>query len=187
MLKEMDLCGIPIGDAGAESFAQALVSNTTLKTLTIGALGGAGLNAIALNAIASCLPGMHGLKSLTVKYLIGLTTQCMDSFLNALERNTELEHVYLTPTTTDDSWLLAEIMPQVKHQMALNRGGKRILKSESHVPASLWPRILARMSNDPDGIFFFLREKPDVLINKPPARVSRKRKRGWLNGLFGRM
>jgi hypothetical protein len=46
--------------------------------------------------------------------------------------------------------------------------------------------ILAKSSSNPDVLYYFLREKPDVLINKPtPARVSRRRKReGWFGGWF---
>jgi hypothetical protein len=69
---------------------------------------------------------------------------------------------------------------KVDYQIELHRGGKRILKATGHIPLGLWPLILARSSNSPNVLNFFLREKPDVLINKRPApiRVSRKRKLG---------
>jgi len=168
-LKGIILHGNPIGDDGIASLAHALRCNTGLTTLKIS--GKVGLSVLALH-----LPLIHGLKNLDVYDLNALTSQCTGTFLEALERNTELETVDLqVADNTANEGLVDEIMPKVRHQLALNRGGKRILKYEGHVPSSLWPRILARSSNNLDVIYHFLREKPDVLINKPP--VSR--------GLFG--
>jgi hypothetical protein len=70
-----------------------------------------------------------------------------------------------------------EVMPQVKRLLALNRGGRRLLSAtgESVPPLNQWPRILARSSNNADVLFHFLREIPNVLVEKAG---SRKRKRG---------
>lgn len=169
-----------VGDAGAAALAQALTSNTTLSYLEIQG----GFSEPGLNAFSSCLPSMRGLKSLSF-YLHCLSPQNAIQFLEALSRNTELEHVDLSGGPDIDS-LFKEMKPKVELQMTLNRAGKRILRSESQVPDSLWPLILAKSSKKPDVLYFFLREKPGVLINKPPppARNSRKRKRGWFDGWF---
>lgn len=43
--------------------------------------------------------------------------------------------------------------------MALNRAGRRILVApQSTVPISLWPRILAKSSNNADVLYHFLRQ-----------------------------
>lgn len=88
--------------------------------------------------------------------------------------------IFTWPLRTVNSLLIIfddpEMVPQVDYLTALNRGGRRILKSdENRVPNSLWPLILAKSSNIPNVLYYFLRKKPDVLVNTSPA--SRKRKR----------
>jgi hypothetical protein len=169
----------PIGDDGAVALAQALTSNTTLTSLSL-----SGLSEKALVDFAECLPLMNGLKHLDLQYLKGLTKDGAATFLKGIKANTELEQVafadvlWVDPCTKK---LSDELAPQIQYQMALNRAGKRILKSQGHVPDSLWPLVLAGSSNNPDALYFFLREKPDVLINKPPppspTRVSKAQER----------
>jgi hypothetical protein len=181
-LTKLYLCNTLYGDTGAKAFAGALVNNRTLKSLEIGGFG-----EVAMNALARHLPSMKGLKELTMNALKGLTPQSVNSLLNALERNNELEKLTIYnafDTSPNDKKLIDEVRPKLMNQVALNRAGKRILRSESHVPSALWPLILERSCKNPDALFYFLREKPDVLINKAPVRASRKRKRGWLSGLF---
>lgn len=50
-----------------------------------------GLDAMGLGAIASCLARTNSLRELLIYSLNGMTRQCTDSFLKALESNTELE------------------------------------------------------------------------------------------------
>jgi len=72
---------------------------------------------------------------------------------------------------------LEAVMRMINHLLMLNRASRRIIKNDT-LPCVLWPRILARSSDSPDAIYFFLGEKPDILVKKPPV-VSRKRKRDW--------
>lgn len=163
---------------------RCLTHNTTLTILRIG-----GFTKHGMIAFASCLPSMYGLKKLDMFELHGVTSEGSNAFLDALEDNTELEYVAVDASITADfetRELLDDMRSKMKYQMALNKAGKRILKSdENDVPGGLWPLILEQSSHNPDALYFFLRKKPDVLINKPlSAGVSRKRKRSWFSGWF---
>lgn len=174
-LKEVSLTSNPIGDAGADALTQALTVNTTLKDIRLDGVGHRGLDLIACH-----LPAMSGLTRITIFDLNGLTPQIVDSFIEALERNTELESVCLRAYNDPDAERLIEgIMPRVNHQMLLNHGGKRIL-SEHNVLNGLWPEILARSSKEPDVLFYFLRERPGLLIYDPALGMSWKQKLFWL-------
>lgn len=134
-LKEVSLTSNPIGDAGADALTQALTVNTTLKDIRLDGVGHRGLDLIACH-----LPAMSGLTRITIFDLNGLTPQIVDSFIEALERNTELESVCLRAYNDPDAERLIEgIMPRVNHQMLLNHGGKRIL-SEHNFLNGLWPK-----------------------------------------------
>jgi hypothetical protein len=120
---------------------------------------------------------MNGLKTLVFYgYIPGYTSEIRNSFLLALEQNTTLETFDFNPIYRD-----FKVMRQVGRLLALNRGGRRLLSatSESVPPLNYWPRILARSSTDrihnADVLFHFLREIPNVLMEKAG---SRKRKRG---------
>jgi hypothetical protein len=67
-------------------------------------------------------------------------------------------------------------MPQVKHLLALNRGGRRLLSAtgESVPPLNYWPRILAKSSDNAVVLFYFLREIPHVLVAKAGSREHKR-------------
>lgn len=169
-LEKICLRDNPIGNDGAAALAKALTSNATLTSLSASRFSQQGVI-----AFAKCLPFMNNLKHLEMQYLNGLTKEGAETFLKGVEANTELEQVTLANTQ--------HLELQIKYQMALNQAGKRILKSQGHVPDSLWPLVLAKSSNNPDALYFFLREKPEVLINKPPPNVPVSEKhKSWLSG-----
>jgi hypothetical protein len=121
---------------------------------------------------------MNGLKTLHVGYsdTSCYTSEIGYSFVLALEENTALESLDFSDMRRD-----YEVMHQVERLLALNCGGRRLLSvtGESVPPLNYWPRILARSSTDriqnADVLFHFLREIPNVLVEKAG---SRKRKRG---------
>jgi Ran GTPase-activating protein (RanGAP) involved in mRNA processing and transport len=172
------LSGNPIGDEGAASFAEALIENTVMTTLRIAEFGDLGLN-----AFARTLPLLRRVETIEFCWLKEITSNTTSSFLRGLEQNTEIRRIaFCDPDDAHDEMPehVSSIMPQVERLLALNRGGRRILKS-LNVPASLWPLILARSCDNPDVLFYFLCEKPAELIGakKPDraTRVTRKRKR----------
>lgn len=56
--------------------------------------------------------------------------------------------------------LVEEMTTKANHEVVLNHGGKRILKSKSHVPNALWTLILERSSMNPDVLFSFCVKSP---------------------------
>ena len=118
-LEVLNVRNNPVGNDGAASFAKVLVSNTTLKTLRISHFGETGLN-----VFSSCLPSMNGLRTLNLSNIDGLSLQSASQFLEALERNTELDEVAISASDckSDTGRLIDEMKPKVELQMTLNRG-----------------------------------------------------------------
>jgi hypothetical protein len=167
-LKDLNLRNNFIGDDGATSIAEMLTRNESIEKVCI-----EGFTLKVLTAFATRLSSMTGLKTLIVdshnfrgyNYVVG------KSFAVALEQNTTLETFDFDTMRRD-----LKVMPQVERLLALNRGGRRLLfaTGESVPPLNYWPRILARSSDNADVLFHFLREIPNVLVDKAG---SRKRKR----------
>jgi hypothetical protein len=167
-LKSLNLVSRGIGNSGAYALAAALKRNCTLEDLDLynNEIGDEGIT-----ALAGALLSNRSIKSIDVggTQNDGLTAETETAILKAIERNTSLRYFGvkgMSPMTSG----------KVGYLLLLNRGGRRILSSRSHVPLSYWPRILAKSSSKADVLFFFLRQKNDTLIPRPPA--ARKRKRG---------
>lgn len=155
-----------VGNEGAAKIAEMLTVNTTVKDLRIITDD----TERGLKVIAQYLPQMHGLKVLSIKSSEDISLETERAFVRSLQRNTALEHVHFK----DEAKLTAETMTKIQHLLELNRGGRRTLSYDPEVPLNYWPRILANSSDKPNVLYFFLQEKPDVLI---PTCRSRKRKR----------
>jgi hypothetical protein len=87
---------------------------------------------------------MRGIKALHINWLKNLTPEGASHFLEALERNTELEDVSLRNGFTHR--LIKEMRPKMELQMALNRAGKRISSSRramfpTHYGPKYWPGL----------------------------------------------
>jgi hypothetical protein len=128
---------------------------------------------------------MNGLKTLEVESS-GYTSKIGNSFVLALEQNTTLETFdfyaeignsfglnlvqNMTLEIFDFEAMRGDfkVMPQVKHLLALNHGGRRLLSATGRSAPLLnyWPRILARSSDNADVLFHFIREIPNVLVAK---------------------
>jgi Ran GTPase-activating protein (RanGAP) involved in mRNA processing and transport len=189
-----------MGEVGASAMAAALESNTSLRTFNIlNNMIGNGAVRIAqaltrnctldgiymdcpdesLDAAATCIPHMSALKRLSLCGINTFTAEHGGALCQAIYRNTVLEQFRLgrgDDFSPDYATNIVETMKQVNHLLALNRGGRRILSSELEVPRSLWPRVLALSKYEPDVIYFFLKEKPDVFF-KRSALGKRKRNR----------
>jgi Ran GTPase-activating protein (RanGAP) involved in mRNA processing and transport len=168
-LKDLELGDNSICDDGATSIAEMLTRNESIEKVCIGGFGEKGLMAFAMR-----LSSMNGLKTLKVDNGItrGYTSEIGNSFVLALEQNTTLETFDFAAMRSD-----IKVIPQVDRLLALNRGGRRLLTvtGESVPPLNYWPHILAKSSDNADVLFHFLREIPNVLVEKAG---SRKRKRG---------
>jgi Ran GTPase-activating protein (RanGAP) involved in mRNA processing and transport len=166
-LRHLEITLNPIGEQAASILGEALRANHTLRSLDLSK---------SINALIGSIPHMSGLLSLSVSYVEEVDSEQASTFLKAIECNTTLESLDLG-VRGESNKHLTEIMPQVRRLTALNRAGRRILKSETEVARSLWPHILGRSSgNNPEAIYFFLRENPHLFKKK--QSVLGKRKRG---------
>lgn len=174
-LAEVDFQKNSIDDDGAVCFAQMLTENMSLQNVHIGCFGKHGLE-----AFVTCIPQMLGVVTFKISSdLTSFTSDTGKDFVEALEQSVQLHNITLyDPTCANDQ--VDAIMPKVNHLLTLNRGGRMFLKTPS-VPRALWSHILGASSQDADVLFFFLREKCDVLFKKTvffeKSRVARKRRR----------
>lgn len=163
VLKKLEFYGV--GELERNT-VQAVVDMTTTNAPALRELTLAGYYVskeeafLVANALSSdsCV-----LKRLSVR-LDGFTSEICDAFLTAVERNTTLENLYLydercRPEQPENLYK-TRLMSRANHLLTLNRGGRRILRSESDVPRSLWPLVLAKSANKADVITSFSRRNP---------------------------
>jgi Ran GTPase-activating protein (RanGAP) involved in mRNA processing and transport len=171
-LRNLDIRYNKIGN-GAVRIAQALTRNCTLEKIDMDCSGE------SLDAVATCIPHMSGLKGLFLYEINNFTADHGHAFCGAFSRNAVLEQSCFFQgdgCSPDCATNIVKTIKHVNHLLTLNRGGRRILSSEREVPRSLWPRVLALSKDKPDVIYFFLKEKPDVFFKKG-ALGKRKRHR----------
>jgi hypothetical protein len=63
-------------------------------------------------------------------------------------------------------------LPKIRQNLAINRVGGNRLLSVPIIPAGLWARVMERSSNEPDGIYYLLTERPDIVT---PTRKRKNR------------
>lgn len=163
-LEELNLCGNTIGDEGAIALASVISSNRNIRHLYLSRNNIGPEGAVA---IARALSVNSTLRVLS----LGANPIAVDgarALLNALEHNTSLQTSYFY----GDRWFDG-FTAKVNRFMKLNRGGRKILNSHD-VPRSLWPYILAKSSKEPDVIYYFLQQKPE-LFKKQSLLGKRKR------------
>jgi Ran GTPase-activating protein (RanGAP) involved in mRNA processing and transport len=72
------------------------------------------------------------------------------SLIQAMETNVTLHHLEMSKNQLDPV-----ILGTLELAMQTNRSGRYLLRQE-RVPLSLWPRVLARVSEQPDMLYYFL-------------------------------
>jgi len=169
-LKSLRLSSRSIGNNGARALAGGLEQDCALEELILYS-NGIGDEGVA--TIATALRSNRSLKALNLA-ANDYGVDGVVSIAEMLEHNTTLENIICPFRGTERRGLQAHA--KIGHLVTLNRGGRRILSSQPEVPRNYWSRILANSSDKPDVLYFFLREKPDVLIPRLPMS-GRKRKR----------
>jgi hypothetical protein len=148
---------------------ESLQYTTKLKELSIAGLGEAGM---VLFARGLC--NMSSLRSICIDGFQNGDNQYSEEFfkslVESLEVNTTLWSLSLRGIDSDDAMAKA-YLPKIRYLLAINRVGRTSLLT-ADAPVGVWPRVMARCSTDPDGIFFSLTGKPDMIV--VPSR-----KRSW--------
>lgn len=161
----LDCCNLH--DEGARHIANLLNENQSIRSLKLG------FNRIKPEgavAIANALRTNTSLEELDLELNpIGEKGAC--ALIEALEdHNTSLHRL---------SFFVSEsFKAKAERLTALNRAGRKILNVHD-LPRSLWPHILAKSSDKPDVIYYFLQQKPELFMKEPSPspRHLGKRKR----------
>jgi Ran GTPase-activating protein (RanGAP) involved in mRNA processing and transport len=153
-LKELKIAFNSINDEGAKAIANSLAYNKTLEWLS---LRRNGIGNVGATAFAEKLPYMHGLIELL------LTKNDVDqvgvsALLDGLRSNVQLEYLSVEELVSEPH--SREIMQLLR----LNKAGRRIFHEENSVAPDLWPRVYGRICEEPDILFHFVSQKPDVLM-----------------------
>lgn len=115
---------------------------------------------------ASHLPEIKYLKKTSLKPNPWAGEDCEAALLNGLEANLSLEYI--------DSLVGVKSANLLRHFVTINRGGRRLLSSPTHVPIGVWPQVLARAGKvtywastpqddkvaQVSAVFFLLRNSP---------------------------
>jgi hypothetical protein len=151
---------------------EALQHATKLTELTI-----AQMDEDGMVSFAQGLTHMSSLRQLNIGFQ-GIDNHYSEEFFkslcDSLEINTTLWSLSLRGIDSDNVMAKA-YLPRIRYLLAINRVGRSSLLT-ANVPVGVWANVLARCPKDPDGIFFVLTGKPDLL-----ARPSRKRSRRELS------
>ncbi len=154
------------GQYPAATIIESLQHATKLKELTI-----AGLDKVGMILFVQGLENMTSLRSLRLGFQNNdnhYSEEFFKSLLDSLELNTTLWSLSLRGIDSDDAMAKA-YLPRIRYLLSINRVGRTSLLT-ADAPVGVWPRVMARCATDPDGLFFSLTGKPDIL-----AVPSRKR------------
>jgi hypothetical protein len=153
-LRTLVLSRNPIGDDGVRGLVSLLISNPSVRSLSLidCETWGPGCS-----ALASGLARMTGLRDL---YVDREMEDFADEVLASLQCNTTLRHLWTGCTARlvqrDPTWRIVE------YYLHLNRCKRQALL-ESGMPVALFPHILEGVSSTPALTYYFLRQKPDLV------------------------
>jgi hypothetical protein len=152
--------------------SEVMQANTNLKSLTI-----CHMNEANVITFAEIVANMRGLRKLAFDHC-HFSEECFRALQESLERNDSLWTLSFENTSMQDQFLKAAVsLQRIRYLLAINRVGRHRLMTVP-APVGLWARVLERSSNEPNGIYFVLTEKPDILAQ------SAKRKREWDEDCF---
>jgi hypothetical protein len=153
---------LPVGGIHHESLAtvilEALQHNTSVKALTISDMHNDDI-----------LTFTHGLRNMIKLRKLDIIApnifDCKQRFLQTLQESLE-QNTSLCQLSIDGVHSSHDIMPylsRIRYLLATNLVGRHTLMATPNVPVGLWVLVLARSSTKPDGIYFALTEKPDII------------------------
>jgi NLR family CARD domain-containing protein 3 len=154
-LEEVYLNYNRINDTGAEALAEGLRQNSTLRVLCMNSneVGDQGCQ-----ALARALKGNTSLRDLSLERntisIVGAGAIQM-----ALRKN-------YTITTISLDWnnMPARHAASIQILCRANKAGRGFLANAGWNSEAVWPAFLERLNHDPDLLYFFLREKLDLLL-----------------------
>lgn len=143
-----------IDSEGATILANALTENTTLQVLQLSSnqvrdMGAQAFGRVLANENTS-------LKRLCLERNM-ITSKGVEMLLEALRRNVSLDYLELDKRAT------GVMHQEVEFVLQTNRAGRHLLRQEQqHVPIGLWVFVLQKISKQPDMLFYFLQQVPNL-------------------------
>lgn len=113
-----------------------------------------------MNTFVQSLPYLHGLRRFKLYSTHVVPPSMVSAITDAFEQDNAVGRYNTTLEKLDLRTELNVDRTRLDYLLELNRGGRRLLKEENHVPDSLWPLVLARSSHSPDVLSYCVREKP---------------------------
>jgi len=180
-----------LGDFDASLFAVALSENSTLETLDLreNDIRNNGVIALAEAATISKGPGQMHLRGNPFGRPASL------ALLEAVSKNRHLRYLWDNGRDEDEA-----INSQIRYQMALNLGGRKLLLEVDRHPLGLWPLVLEKQTrlvgrkgtdethprpdrtsagmHNTDVLYYFLKSSPTTFFS------SRAERKGTYGGVF---
>jgi len=155
-LVDLNLSFNDIADNGASSIARALTRNSTLRRLE---MRRAGLTCQGAREFGAHLPKMRGLREL----ILSRNNVLYDggaAILNGLRGNVNLEYLLL------EERMSQSIAREIAQFIRLNKAGRRAFRDGNRLDSALWPSIYSRFTDESDIVYFFVKEKPEVIVTE---------------------
>lgn len=151
-LREVYLDHNRIDSHGARCFSEGLVRNTSLKILCLGynQIGDSGSL-----TLAKALCRNESLEQLTLERN-AISCAGAQAWEGALSHNVDMKLIRL-----DYNPIARRLCDRINILCRANEAGRKFLPDPSLTHA-LWTKILARVSNDRDVLYYFLRARPDL-------------------------
>jgi hypothetical protein len=146
-------------------FIEAMDGNTRLKTLEVNVL-----DESVLVAFAEGVAYMTCLRKLVFKS-VGYSEDFLKALLESMKTNSTLWTLSLGGVDVIET-KAKKYLPKIRQYLAINRVGGNRLLAVPIIPAGLWARVMERSSNEPDGIYYLLTERPDIVT---PTRKRKNR------------
>lgn len=160
-LDSLRLANCQLGDTGVAALAKALELNSGLDEIVL-PFNRFGDDGAA--AIGSSLPQWKALLSLQIQFNL-FSEKGFERIIEGLSYNFILKSMYLLNAGPSNN-SIDEMFQRMQYYLRLNRGGRRAVNDSP--PRGLWPTVLARANKvySSDGVFFLLRERPDIIASR---------------------
>jgi hypothetical protein len=154
---------LEVGEIDVSIMAEAMEGNTNLRTLKIDAL-----RQSSMVSFVEGISNMTGLRKLAFMSGCSYSEDFFVALLESMEQNTSLGTLSFDALNVEET-NADKYLPRIRCLLAINRIGRHRLMTVP-IPLGLWAYLLERSSNERDGLYFALAERPEIVT------PTRKRK-----------
>ena len=156
-LKELYLDYNCISDDGAVSLAQGIVTNRVLVAIHLNC------NEVGDKGAVAFGDSLKKNSSLTRLHLNcnRITSHGALALFDALHTNMSLMELSLVRNDMSQ-----QLEGRIECMVRANRSGRHLLREAECLPVGIWSHVLAHAKNDPDTIFYFLLELPNLFQSR---------------------